>query len=189
MTVGDEQGYVYYVSPTQINFIVPPNLPPGPQPVVVRNVNGSSSSVNTTVVSFAPAFFGWPNNQVVATGQDFSYAAASGTFSSLSVTPAKQGDVIILWGTGFGVTTPPTLPDIEVPSTVIYNTSTLPTVTIGNVSAKVFGTAPSHRALQAYIKLRFKCPRHWPMAFGPCKRPSAEFRRQPCLCWLLLGHR
>ena len=141
VTVGDEQGYVYYVSPTQINFIVPPNLPPGPQPVVVRNVNGSSSAVNTTVVSFAPAFFGWPNNQVVATRQDFSYAAASGTFSSLSTTPAKQGDVIILWGTGFGVTTPPTLPGIEVPSTVIYNTSTLPTVTIGNVSAKVFGTA------------------------------------------------
>lgn len=129
--------------------------------------------MNTTVVSFAPAFFGWPNNQVVATRQDFSYAAASGTFSSLRTTPAKQGDVIILWGTGFGVTTPPMLPGIEVPSTVIYNTSTLPTVTIGNVSAKVFGTALAH----------------WPMAFGPCKRPSAEFRRQPCLCWLLLGHR
>jgi uncharacterized protein (TIGR03437 family) len=117
ITVGGAPAYVYYVSPTQINFIAPPNLPPGPQPVVVKNSNGSSNSVNTTVVSFGPAFFGWPNNQVVATRQDFSYAAASGTFPNLSTTPAKQGDVIILWGTGFGTTIPAAPPGIEVPST------------------------------------------------------------------------
>lgn len=141
VTVGGAPAYVYYVSATQINFIVPPNLPPGPQPVVVRNSNGSSNSVNTTVDSFAPAFFGWPNNQVIATRQDFSYAAASGTFPNLSTFPAKQGDVIILWGTGFGVTIPAVPPGIETPSTATYNTSTLPTVTIGNVSAKVLGAA------------------------------------------------
>jgi uncharacterized protein (TIGR03437 family) len=141
VTVGDAPAYVYYVSPTQINFIVPPNLPPGPQPVVVRNSNGSSNSVNTTVDSFAPAFFGWPNNQVVATRQDFSYAATSGTFPNLSTFPAKQGDVIILWGTGFGTTIPAVPPGIETPSSVTYNTSTKPTVTIGNVAATVYGAA------------------------------------------------
>ena len=141
VTVGFAPAYVEYVSPTQINFIVPPNLPPGPQPVVVRNLNGSSNSVNTTVVSFGPAFFGWPNNQVIATRQDFSYAASSGTFPTLSTTPAKQGDVIILWGTGFGPTIPAAPPGIEVPSTVTYRTSTLPAVTIGNVPATVYGAA------------------------------------------------
>ena len=30
VTVGGAPAYVYYVSSTQINFIVPPNLPPDP---------------------------------------------------------------------------------------------------------------------------------------------------------------
>ncbi len=91
--------------------------------------------------SVGPAFFPWPNNQVVATRQDFSYAAKSGTFAGLSTVPAKPGDTIILWGTGFGATTPAAPEGVETPSSATYNTSTLPTVTIDNVSAHVDGAA------------------------------------------------
>jgi uncharacterized protein (TIGR03437 family) len=90
--------YIYYVSRTQINFIVP-DVRTGAQRVTVKNAAGTSQTVSVTVDNFAPAFFLWPNNQVVATFQDFTYAAASGTFSGVTTTPAEPGDTIILWGT------------------------------------------------------------------------------------------
>ena len=44
-------------------------------------------------------------------------------------------------GTGFGPTTPAAPTGVEVPSDHTYSTSTLPTVTIDNIQAKVFGAA------------------------------------------------
>ena len=138
--VGGENAYVYYVSKDQINFIVPP-LSNGSTQVVVTTSSGTSAPVSATVAEFGPAFFAWPNNQVVATYQDFSYAVAPGTFSGLTTTAAKPGDVVILYGTGFGPTSPAVEAGIETPSTTTYNTATLPTVTIDNVPAKVYGAA------------------------------------------------
>ena len=138
--VGGESAYVYYVSAKQINFIVPP-LPNGSTQVVVTTSSGSSAPVSATVAAFGPAFFAWPNNQVVATFQNFSYAAASGTFSGVTTTPAKPGDTIILWGTGFGPTNPTAPAGQETPSNETYNTATLPTVTVNNVPATVYGAA------------------------------------------------
>lgn len=90
---------------------------------------------------YSPAFFTWPNNQVVATRTDYSYAAAPGTFSGLTTVAAKPGDVLILWGTGFGPTSPAVGDGVVVPSDQQYSASTPPTVTIGGASATVYGTA------------------------------------------------
>jgi uncharacterized protein (TIGR03437 family) len=140
VTVGGQNAYVYYISAGQINFIVP-EVPAGPQPVVVTNAAGTSAAFTATVNTFGPAFFGWPGNQVVATRQDFSLAAASGTFAGTTTTPAKPGDTIILWGTGFGPTNPTAGQGEETPSNATYSTETLPMVTIDNVSATVYGAA------------------------------------------------
>ncbi len=140
MTVGGQPAYVYYISPTQINFIAP-NVAPGPQQVVVQTSVGTSAAFTATVASVGPAFFGWPNNQVIATRQDFSYAVKNGTFPGTTTTPAKPGDVIILWATGFGPTSPAAPLGQVTPSDQTYSTSTLPTVTINNVSATVYGAA------------------------------------------------
>ncbi len=140
VTVGGQSAYVYYISAGQINFIVP-EVPAGSQEVIVTNSAGASAPVSATVNEFGPAFFPWPNNQVVATFQDFSYAAASGTFSGITTTPAKPGDVVILYGTGFGPTNPMPGQGFETPSNTTYNTDTLPTVTVDNVAATVYGAA------------------------------------------------
>ncbi len=136
---GGNDAYVYYVTPTQINFIVP-DVPTGTQQVTVTNAAGTSQSVSVTVDNFAPAFFLWPNNQVVATYQDFTYAAASGTFAGVTTTPAKPGDTIILWGTGFGSTNPAFPQGMVTPSSTTYNTDKV-TVTINNLPATVYGAA------------------------------------------------
>jgi uncharacterized protein (TIGR03437 family) len=140
VTVGGQRGYLYYISPTQINFVAP-NVGPGPQQVVVTNAAGASAAFTVASSTFGPAFFPWPNNQVVATRQDFTFAAKNGTFAGTTTVAAKPGDVIILWGTGFGPTTPAAPTGMQVPGDKTYSTSTLPAVTIDNLPAKVFGAA------------------------------------------------
>ena len=144
VTIGFAPAYIYYISPTQINLIVPPDLPPGPLPVTVTNSAGASAAFTVTCYAYQPAFFSWPSSQVVAAYQDFTFAAQAGTFAGVATTPAKPGDVLILWGTGFGPTIPAVPPGTVVPTlpgSMTYATSTLPMVTIGNVPATVYGAA------------------------------------------------
>jgi uncharacterized protein (TIGR03437 family) len=140
VTMGGKPAYVEYVSPAQINVLAP-NVTPGPTQVVVRTSVGINSTFTATASQYGPAFFLWPNNQPVATRQDFSYAAKAGTFAGASTIPAKPGDVIILWGTGFGPTSPPAPAGVQTPGNQTYSTATLPAVTINNVAATVYGAA------------------------------------------------
>jgi uncharacterized protein (TIGR03437 family) len=140
VTIGGRPAYVYYVSPGQINVLAP-EVPAGAVPVVVTTSAGASSTFTATVSSYSPAFFAWPGNQAVATRQDFSFAAKAGTFDGATTVPAKPGDVIILWGTGFGPTSPVAPPGVQTPGTQTYSTNTLPVVTINGVNATVFGAA------------------------------------------------
>jgi len=139
MTVGGKPAYIYYISPAQINFIAP-NVAPGQQQIVLQNSLGLNAAFTTTVSTYQPAFFGWPNDQIVATRQDFSLAAKNGTFPGTQTVPAKPGDVIILWGTGFGPTSPAAPEGMVTPSDQTYSTA-LPVVTVGNISATVYGSA------------------------------------------------
>jgi uncharacterized protein (TIGR03437 family) len=78
---------------------------------------------------------------VVATHQDYSYAAKAGTFAGATTVPAKPGDVIILWATGFGPTLPAAPVGASVPAAGGYPTASAPTVKINNTPATVYGAA------------------------------------------------
>jgi uncharacterized protein (TIGR03437 family) len=134
VTMGGLPAYVYYVSGTQIN-VQAPTLPPGPVNVTVSNVNGTSQSVTATVAAVSPAFFLWNGKYAVATRPDFTYVGPPGLFSSVTTTPAKPGDTIILWGTGFGATTPAIPPGTLTPSTSATLNDPV-TVTVGGKSAQ-----------------------------------------------------
>jgi uncharacterized protein (TIGR03437 family) len=137
--VGGKPAYIEYVSPTQINAIAPA-ASIGPQPVTVTTANGTSPSVLVEFSAIQPSFFQW-GNYAVATRQDFSLAVKNGTFSGTTTVPAKPGDVIILWGTGFGPTSPSAPAGAETPTTATYNTATPVTVKIGTQAATVYGAA------------------------------------------------
>jgi uncharacterized protein (TIGR03437 family) len=94
---------------------------------------------NATIQPLAPAFFQW-GTYAVATRQDYSPAVKNGTFSTPTM-PAAPGDVIILWGTGFGPANPSAPAGVVVPSTTTYNTASPVTVTVGGVPATVYGAA------------------------------------------------
>ncbi|HXS97448.1 MAG TPA: IPT/TIG domain-containing protein [Candidatus Limnocylindrales bacterium] len=140
VTMGGKPAYIYFVSPGQLNVLAP-DVPAGPVSVTVTTAAGTSTAFSATAGTYGPAFFLWPNNQVVATRQDFSYAAQAGTFPGATTVPAKPGDVLILWATGFGPTQPSVPIGVSVPASGGYPTASSPAVTINNTPATVYGAA------------------------------------------------
>lgn len=139
VTVGGEPAYIAYISLTQINAVAP-TISAGSMPVTVTNSNGTSPVAMAEVQAAQPAFFQW-GNYAVATTLTYSYAVKNGTFPGTTTTAAQPGSVIVLWGTGFGPTTPPAPVGFEVPATTTYNTANPVTVTVGGMPATVYGAA------------------------------------------------
>ena len=57
VTVGGRPVPVFYVSPTQVNFLVPPDAAPGTGEVVITNPQGLQSRLSFTVRGTAPTLF------------------------------------------------------------------------------------------------------------------------------------
>jgi len=121
--------------------ISPDNLPAGNAQVVVTNNGVPSAPATVPVQPFAPGFFLWPGNYAVATDQNFQLRVKAGEFPGATTTPAAPGDVLILWGTGFGPSSPLVPAGHEVPSDQTYNVANSVQVTIGGVQATVYGAA------------------------------------------------
>jgi uncharacterized protein (TIGR03437 family) len=140
VSIGNQPAYVYFVSSGQINVIAP-NVGFGTMPVTVTTSAGTSAAFTVNSQQYGPAFFPWPNGQPVATHADFTFAAANGTFAGTTTVPAKPGEAIILWGTGFGPTSPTQPIGVQIPTSPTYYVATPATMTIGGTSAAVYATA------------------------------------------------
>ncbi|HTW64358.1 MAG TPA: hypothetical protein VME17_07065 [Bryobacteraceae bacterium] len=90
---------LYYVSPTQINFLVPPNLLPVPVSVYVTVDGLAGPPIPLTLAPAAPALFQLDAQTAIAT-------LANGSLLT-SNSPAQPGDIVVLYATGLGATFPP----------------------------------------------------------------------------------
>lgn len=90
---------IYFVSPTQINLLVPSSLLPGPAEVQVILDNLAGPPVAIDLAPSAPALFQLDQQTPVATRVDGSVITPDN--------PAQAGDTIILYATGLGQTVPP----------------------------------------------------------------------------------
>ena len=90
---------LYYVSPTQINFLVPPDLLPGPVSLYVDVDTIRGPLIALKLALAAPGLFQLDSTNAVATLADGSVLTPS--------SPAKPGEVVELWATGLGITAPP----------------------------------------------------------------------------------
>jgi uncharacterized protein (TIGR03437 family) len=141
--IDGKPAYVAFISPAQINVQAPADSALGPVPVEVT-FNGSASSPGTAQLqAVSPGFFLWSGKYAVATHPDFSPAAPAGLFPGVTTVPAKPGEWIVLWGTGFGATTPTVTPGIVPPANPLANVANPVTATIGNIAATVVGAAIS----------------------------------------------
>jgi uncharacterized protein (TIGR03437 family) len=109
VTFNNVKAVVAFVSPFQLNVLVPDNLPNGPVEVTVQNSIGWQKST-ATVRQYSPGLYPLqapPGTYVVAVHSDWTYVARTELLSPLfPARPAKPGEVIIFYGTGFGPTTP-----------------------------------------------------------------------------------
>lgn len=117
---------LFYVSDSQINFVLPGNL--GPQAPVVRVVREGQSGPLVTLpyASSAPALFTTPAGFVLASHVDYTLVAPG--------TPAHPGETIVLWVTGLGKTVRDPLPG-ELPNyTALIQDLTVLRVTLAGVA-------------------------------------------------------
>jgi uncharacterized protein (TIGR03118 family) len=131
VTIDGKPAYVYYVSPTQIDVIAPADSTSGSVPVVVTNNAVASASASTQLAATAPAFFA-VGKYAIATHANGSLVGPANVLAG--ATPATPGEVIAVYGTGFGETTP------AVDGLVASSSATLtttPVITIGGASAAV----------------------------------------------------
>jgi len=126
--------YIGYVSPAQINLLVPAATPVGAAQLQTTNNGLSSAMVTVQVQAVAPSFFTLDGTHIAATHADGSLIGATAT-TPVAMTPAKPGETIVLYATGFGETNP-AIPDGML-VTKAAPLITLPVVTIGGATAQV----------------------------------------------------
>jgi uncharacterized protein (TIGR03118 family) len=141
VSINGEPAYIDYISPVQIDILVPPDVPAGPVQIQVTNNGLASATISATMAAVAPAFFDFGpvnaagNQYIAATHADGTPGGPPNYVTGVTSTPFTEGEIIILYGTGFGATNPP------VPNGKLITTAaplaTTPTVTIGGLTAEV----------------------------------------------------
>lgn len=100
---------ISFISPRQINVQAPTDSRLGSVMVEVRNAQGVVRAY-ALMKAYSPGLFLFAPERlryVVAVHADGSYVAKAGLLpESVPARPARPGDVILLYGTGFGSTTP-----------------------------------------------------------------------------------
>jgi uncharacterized protein (TIGR03437 family) len=137
VTIDGIPAYVEYISPTQINVLAPDDPATGTVQVQVTTAGQASNSFAAQKQQYAPAFFTIGTGAYVAAVHlDGTIVGASGLLSGTTTTPAAPGEVIELYATGFGPTSPavPTGSLVTTPEQLPANSLQ---VTIGGVAASV----------------------------------------------------
>lgn len=120
VTINGKPAAVAFISATQINVLAPDDTVTGLVPFQVKNPAGTSDSVLVLQQTAAPAFFqlsGGVTLYVAGTHVDGSYLAGPALVQKgIPGTPAKPGETIVLYGTGFGATKPAISATAQVPS-------------------------------------------------------------------------
>lgn len=100
VSISNQSAPMLYVSPSQINVMIPTTLTPGNVSLQVMRQGIVGPAVTIGLVAGAPAPF--VSTDGFALAQDFNanYAVAT------SAAPAKPGDLMILYATGLGATQP-----------------------------------------------------------------------------------
>jgi len=107
VTVNGLPAYIDYISPTQINALAPDDDTLGPVAVQVTTAGVASNTVTVQKGLFAPAFLTFDGTHVAALHADYSLIGAPNLLSGAVTTPAKPGEIILLYGVGFGPANPP----------------------------------------------------------------------------------
>ncbi len=135
--IAGKAAYVQYVSQNQVNVLTPSTIGTGPVAVVVTNGAGTSNTASATAAAVLPGLSVLSNYVRAVRYPDGVVINGTGAAESAYTTSAAigQGDVLALYGTGLGATTPAAQDGVVF--TAAYPTTNTVTVTIGGQNAEV----------------------------------------------------
>ncbi|MCX6613492.1 MAG: IPT/TIG domain-containing protein [Acidobacteria bacterium] len=137
VTVGGVPAFVYFISPGQLNVLVPQSLRTGNLDVVVTTRGGRSAVFVVSSVAAVPALFRFDpqgRRYAAAVFVNGAYAGPAGLFgSALATRPANRGEVVQLFATGLGA-----VGSVDgITNEPLVNITNRVTATLGGVSARV----------------------------------------------------
>lgn len=118
VTIAGSPAYISYISPGQVNALVPAGVAPGKADVVLRTGSQTAAPYTVDVAASAPGILSFPpqlspeTSYVAAVFPDFqTYAVPPYSVdSSIPTRRPKPGDTIVFFGMGFG----PVQPDVPI---------------------------------------------------------------------------
>jgi uncharacterized protein (TIGR03437 family) len=107
--VNGRPAFVYFISPTQLNVLAPDDTATGQVRVEVFTREGRSGEISALKNAVAPAMFAFSPRSgrfAAAVHTDGALVAPVDLFPGANARSARPGDIILLFGTGFGSTNP-----------------------------------------------------------------------------------
>jgi uncharacterized protein (TIGR03437 family) len=132
-TVNGKAAYLYYISPSQVNILTPPDAMSGSVQVVLTNNGAVSMAFTATAQDLSPSFFVFDGTHLAAAHLNGSYVGPTTLYPGLT-TPAKPGELVVLFGNGFG---PTSVPVVSGSITQGGTLMTMPAIRIGGVTASL----------------------------------------------------
>lgn len=141
---------LFFVSPGQINIQLPSNMPDGAHTLTVHIDGKPDATADFTVARNAPGLYGTVANQ-----ETFAVAShADGSAISVS-SPARRGEVVTLYGTGFGPYNPAPADGVAVPTGTKYPLADTAEVLMGEQQIEpVWAGAAAGRVGVAIVQLK-----------------------------------
>lgn len=166
---------VYYVSPTQVNFLIPTLLAPGPAVVQLTIDGRAGPPITITLETTAPSLFQSDARTILATHVNGSVVTNGA--------PARRGETILLWATGLGATVPPAVSNQIPQAAAPLQRSAEFRVLLNGVAAaaeslRYVGVAPGFAGL---FQINFKIPEDAPsdpeirISTGNISSPAGRF--------------
>jgi uncharacterized protein (TIGR03437 family) len=121
--LGGRPAPLLFVSDDQVNFYVPADVVDGTVELTVSNPRGTSAALRVPVAPVVPGVF-------FDGTSGFGAVVVSGTWESTLTRPARRGDYLEIYGTGFG-------PLRSAGTAGLQQTVLAPRVSIGGVQAEV----------------------------------------------------
>jgi uncharacterized protein (TIGR03437 family) len=134
VTVNGKSAFVYYISPTQINILTPPNPMSGPVQVVVTYKGTPSAPFTVQAQASSPSFFMFGSGPYVAAVHANGNLIGPASLYPGATTPVQPGETVLIYANGFGQTSPPVVSGAIAQSGTL---SPLPVVTVGGIPATV----------------------------------------------------
>lgn len=148
VTIDGKPAFVYYISPTQINVQAPSDSTTGSVAVVVSNNGTASVPATAQLQPAAPGLFVYGATNYAIASRLPDYALIGDSSAVPGTVAAKPGDLVVLWGTGFGTTDPSTPAGVAVSGAPAVVTT--PRVTVGGVDATVISAVLTTGAAGLY---------------------------------------